>query len=294
MSQAVIESTDAAPAIDFDDPAALAAPYARTVAAEKCAVDTATGESCAWYHGGRLYARALGIGVDKSLREQAGFFTATLGALAADGARRVLVSGTADYAMPALVMASFRAGRSTLDLSVVDRCPTPLDLTRWYADRCAVPVHTEAVEFLDYAPSEPFDVVCADSFLAQFPEADRRALMGAWRGALRQGGHLVTTNRIRPAAAGETVRATSARVRDYRKAAREAASLYPGLFDIDTDEIVAMMGRYAARKRTYPVRSQDEIIDLFQAGGFRVDRLDVVGDEGGRNAGYARIVATRL
>ena len=287
--------------VAFDDPAMIAAPFARATASAICAIDPANGETCAWYHGVRLYVRALGIDVDKSSGDQQGFFTATLRALAAAGGHsRVLVSGTADYAMPALVIAAFGAESAALELAVLDRCPTPLALTQWYAQRRGVAIRTEAREFLGFTTPEPFDVVCTDSFIAQFPDNRREELVAAWHRALRPGGRLVTTNRLRTSTTAETVRNSTERACAFRDAALAEVARRPDMIragGVGAAEIAEAIRIYALRKRTYPVRSKGDIVALFEGNGFAIERLDVIDTNGarpaGRNSGYARIIAIR-
>ena len=76
------------------------------------------------------------MGLTKTSGGQGGFLAEHLRALARTGdAPRVLVSGSADYSMPAHALWSYQIQGAPLQLDVVDRCETPLVLSRWYAAR---------------------------------------------------------------------------------------------------------------------------------------------------------------
>ena len=76
---------------------------------------------------------------------------------------------------------------------------------------------------------EPFDVVCTDSFMAQFPDNRREELVAAWHRALRPGGRLVTTNRLRTSTTAETVRNSTERACAFRDAALAEVARRPDM-----------------------------------------------------------------
>ena len=71
-----------------------------------------------------------------------------------------------------------------------------------------------------------------------------------------------------------------------------------------TIELAEEAGIWASRRRTWPVRSSEEILELFENSGFKVDRLSCSPVRSTRSglsgpstlggADYAQIVATRL
>lgn len=108
-----------------EEPLGLSAPLARELAQRLCRADPTRG-SCAWYHGFWQYVRLLDFGTTP--RDHADFYReALLGPISA-GDRRILVSGTADYAMPACILWIGGLAGVKPDLTVLDICPTPLRL----------------------------------------------------------------------------------------------------------------------------------------------------------------------
>jgi len=218
----------------------------------------------------------------------------------------VLISGTADYSMLAYVFEAYRNGSATPRVTVVDRCETPLFLCRWYAERQSQTIATHAGDMLDFtpAPEDRFDVVCCHSFLSRIPPAQRLDLIVAWNRALRPGGKVVTNTRLNPSwseqASGFTAEQIAAfRDQVYREATKQRDTLH-----IDPDEIAEAARQYAERSKTFSIRTEEEVVGLFEDGGFALERFDLIEAGGTLSSGrsgpgtaqtatYAEIVAVR-
>ncbi len=255
------------------EPLADSAPLARRIAARCCRRDPATGETCAWYHGLWQYLRLLDIGTVPG--DHGAFFADALRAPLGERPRpRILISGAADYGTLAQVLRACRRAGTDADITVVDICATPILLCRWYARRTSTRLATTVADILDYAAPAPFDMVCTHSFLGNFDGAARRRLVARWRDLLRPGGRVVTVNRIRaadsPVLTSFTPEQTEALLDRLRTAAARGA---PGL-DLDGERLLAMARAYAERKRTFTVRSPDEMRALFTDNGFAVERFE--------------------
>lgn len=93
---------------------------------------------CAWYHGAWPALRALGLVA--SPHRNAVFFTGALREAATLGDRRVLVSGAADAGMLELVLGAYGEAETEPDVTVLDRCPTPVRVSADFAERAGVAV----------------------------------------------------------------------------------------------------------------------------------------------------------
>ncbi|MEQ8231826.1 MAG: hypothetical protein RKL32_08945, partial [Gammaproteobacteria bacterium] len=132
-----------------------------------CAADPARpGECCAWYHRPWPLFRALGLVSSAALHQHA--LGVSLAAAARAGAQRVLVCGSADEALPALVVAAFAAAGVEPALSMLDRCRTPLRLGAQYAAHHGIALETCHADILEFEHRAAFDLVCTHAFLGYF------------------------------------------------------------------------------------------------------------------------------
>jgi SAM-dependent methyltransferase len=287
-----------------DEPLAESAPLAHRLARAHCRPLSATGERCDWYHGFWQHLRLMGL--TKTSGGQAAFLVDVLRRLARTGdSPRVLVSGSADYSMPAHALWAYRAEGAALSLAVLDRCETPLALCRWYAERCGTTLATHCADILEHEAAGPVDVVFTNSFLGSFDPATRPRLFASWRRMLRPGGTLLFTNRLRPRAEPGVLGFDAEQTRGFVAAARREAKARGAALGLDPDEAASRAQAYAERYRSHPVRTVDEIAGLLEAAGFAVERLEVVSNPGrdgqqrvsgpsmAEQADYARVVATR-
>ncbi len=288
-----------------EEPLVESAPLAYRLAQTHCRPLPETAEDCAWYHGFWQYLRLMGLA--KTSGGQGAFLIETLRGLARAGeSSRVMVSGSADYSMPAHALWAYRAESAALRLAVVDRCETPLALCRWYADRQGETIATDCRDVRDHEPSEAMmDVVFTNSFLGNFDPASRSQLVAAWRRHLRPGGKVVFTNRLRPGAAA-VLGFDGVQARRFAEAARNEAEARHATLGLDPGEAGRRAQAYAERFQSFPVRSVDEIARLLTEGGFAIELLDVATNPGRpgaaavsgpsteERADYARVIATRL
>lgn len=276
---------------------------ARKLARELCRTDPRTGDSCAPSHGLWQYLRLLGLALSPAHHGE--FYQRALDGVAASTAPiRALVSGAADYAMLAQVLAAFARRKVQVAATALDICATPLSLNRWYAERIARPIETHCGDVLEYVPREPFDVVCTHAFFAMFPPQRRPALLAKWRELLRPGGIAVTVNRVRPEHRAARVSFGEEEVRAFADAVRARARAFGPALGVDPDALARDAGNYARRQHFHPVRSCDEVRTLFEQAGFLVDHLSLAPIAHGAQTGvsgptvpgsadYLRVIATR-
>lgn len=259
------------------------APLALQVAPGLCRRSAGDGHSCSWYHGVWQYFRLLGI--VGSPWQQRVFFENSLGELAeAGGYDRVLITGASDYSMLALALHAYRQKKVTPEITVVDRCQTPLFLNNWFADRQAIAINTRAGDFLNYDAEEAFDVVCTHSFMGNFLPDRLNDLVASWRKQLRSGGKLVTVNRLRPAARGRQC-FTPGQAENFLHRALAAGRLKQDGLGLSLETLTEWVSVYTSRYETYPLTSQDVLRDALQANGFVIDRFQLEDTSDGRSSG---------
>jgi SAM-dependent methyltransferase len=290
-----------------DEPLSVSAPLAREWARHLCHRNDDDGHGCEWFHGLWQYLRLLDItDTSHSLfmttpRDHATFYLEALRPLIRRGARRVLVSGCADYAMPAYVIWAFATEGAGADLTAVDICRTPLRLCEWYAQRIDAKISTEIADIITYRPSAPFDIICTHSLFGNFSPLRRRSLLEHWRSLLAPGGRVVTVHRVR-AGGARTNRGSETQQQGFRLWAEREAEQARHRLAMDPKEFAAMAATYvAARSGRHSIRSAEEFRTLFESCGFRIESLRV-GPLTGRavtnsmssgDAQYAEVVAAR-
>jgi SAM-dependent methyltransferase len=256
----------------FEDPILLSAPLARGASATLCLHEDGHGQGCGWYHGVLPYMRFLETTADP--RSHAPFFLRNFGALAKNGGfEHVLVSGAADYCMTAQVIHGYREAGVEANITVVDRCETPLMLNSWYADRVSADVRTVASPIMDYRPDAPFDVICTHCFLGYFDPQTRPRVVERWNDWLRPGGKVVTVNGIRRGFTGDMIRFSPEHAEAYVNEVVRRARARRDRLDIDPATLEAWAKAYTANFWNYPTCSEDEMSGFFEAAGFTVDYI---------------------
>ena len=188
---------------------------------------------------------------------------------------RLLISGAADYSILAHVIQACTAHNLHANITVLDACDTPLFLNNWYADRVGHRIETVRADIFEYHTAFPFDVVCAHSFLGQFPPLRRAELMDKWRHLLNPGGSILNINRIRPVSTQHKVKFGPVEADVFRaKVLQKAAELPPRLRP-DLREFAERLETYLQRLHVYAI-SADDITALFMKNGFRIDRFALV------------------
>jgi SAM-dependent methyltransferase len=285
------------------EPLQISAPLARQRAPTLCHTDPVSRQNCSWNHGLWQYLRLLGLLTTPV--HHAVFLREAFGHVAAGAdSPRVLISGTADYSMLAHVLAIFGERNIVPAVTVVDRCETPLFLNRWYADRLSHSITTHCTDILEYQAKHGFDIVCSHSFLGQFDPPGRAQLAAKWQSLLRPGGLAVTINRVRPAWTMTTVGFSDEQADAFADEVLRKAQSMRTHIDIEPQQLADEARIYAARQSAYPVKSQQEIRELFEHAGFHVERLvckpvsghastAVSGPTTPGNAEYACIAARR-
>ena len=275
------------------------APLVLRQSVELCKPVSDSSLACSWYHGVWPYFRILGV--VSSPWVQSAFYLKILQEFAeTEKYPRVLISGTSDHVMLAIVLNAYHKAGSIPEITVVDRCETPLLLNRWYAESSSMKITTTTSNLLNYSEEEKFDVICTHSFLGNFSPEQRLLLVARWRELLREGGKVVLVNRIRPGM-HRCQKFSRQMTEDFVERLMRAGLEKQGEFDL-SPQVLEDWGRaYAKNYQSYPVASLEAFSALFETQGFRVDSLNVEGnylDTTGPSASgkamRAHMVATRI
>jgi len=270
------------------------APLARVLSDALCRSPNGR-DHCGALHGVWSDLRRLGLAAEPA--RHAAFYADALGAFAQRGAARVLISGCADWGMLETVAQVYRDRCAHLDATVVDRCPTPVLLSAWFAAEIDAPVRTAVGDVIEWGDDDAYDVICTHSLLTYPPADARKRLVANWRRIVRPGGAVVTVSRLTgdAAAAIDDVRA-----RDF---ADDVVARFERSGGGDATQMRTRAERFAKAQVSHPVGSAADLRALFEGQGFDVIRLDVRHVEGTLRAGrvggaartgeYGEVVAVR-
>jgi len=270
---------------------------------------------CAWYHGIWQYLRLFNM-VSSPTWHTTFYLDKLRAAIHDRGARRILISGTADYTTLAFVLmaARDRFGKAPADLEVhvVDLCLTPLQACRWFADKHQIKIQTHQADITqeddsqpaDFQHPKPFDLVIADAFLTRFTRKSAESVLSRWWDLLRPGGGVLTTVRLHPRNEYpdqdniDLDFGTECRVADpvdnFELRLRERAADWQDMLPIDLEELSRAGRKYADRMISNDLGDADAIKKTFEENQFELAeavaapvRGELVGTE------YLRVVALR-
>lgn len=247
---------------------AESAPLARQWAAESCWLNPETGKTCDWYHGAWQTWRLLGIVT--TLTRQAPLYIDTLRPLIDSGDfKRVFISGSADYGLLSVVLDAFSQDGTRPEITVADRCATPLRLCCWYAERFGYSITTNQCRIPDFRSETPFDLICVHSLLSCIPHGEHAKVVASWQRLLRSGGMLLMANNLYPGQRSKVSRFTADQATAYRARIAAAAKgcAWPAGLPA-ADELDRMAQAYAENTRGTVIRSRDYLTDLLERQGF--------------------------
>lgn len=223
--------------------------------------------NCSWYHASWPVLKGLGVFV--SLKSDDDFLLPRLRAALAGGARRILISGTADAGLLARIAACRDAAPDGLDITVLDCCPTPLALCRQYAALAGLPIRTVQADILTYIEgAEPYDLICTHSFLTFFDAGQRRQLVKQWHALLRPGGAVLTAQRVRPDETALITRYPAEEVVALQDKAERLAARHGAALGVDAGLARHSAWLYGAHHHTHLIADADELRAPFDAAGF--------------------------
>lgn len=257
--------------------------------------------NCVWYHASWPVLKGLGVFI--CLKSDDDFLLPALHSAIASGARRILISGTADAGMLAR-LASFLDVAPDLDITVLDCCLMPLALCQQYADLVGFKIKTVQADILSYQDMLGFDVICTHSFLTFFDNTQRTQLVQQWFHLLRPTGVLITAQRVRPDETALITRYPTNEVVTLQEKAEKCALELGESLNVTIDLARHSAWLYGEHHCTHLIANVKELRAPFDASGFAMEHFapppsdapihDVPGAPSNAQAVRWRIVARRL
>ncbi|MEY9931318.1 hypothetical protein ABH926_005967 [Catenulispora sp. GP43] len=295
--------------IDLRDPLLVSAEQMAGNAAMLCTVGNGD-QPCGWYHGAWPYLRLFDMVSTPQWHHK--FYHDQILDQVLDAPRqlrreapRVLITGAADYSMLAYVLdAAQRAAdmgveRPTVD--VLDLCPTPLMMCRWYAGLNKERIQVHETDFCDSGQvgalreaTGGYDVIVTDAFLTRFSEEKVASVVRNWYDLLLPGGTVVTTVRLHELDKADPARPGGDLAAAFTQQARHSARRWRPYLQASVDEIAANAYEYACRITSTDLGDESEVCGLLERERFGILSSavkDVRGELQG--TGYLQIVAQK-
>ncbi len=244
------------------------------LANQHCAHNEELGHNCSWYHGSWMFFRALGLVSDPSVHQQ--FFIDAFNSLVNEGNfSRILVSGAVDFSMLETVLQAYKDQNEIADITAVDICQTPLELTHHYARQQNINIQTITSNILDYFTEKKFDVICTHAFMGNFDQSSRQSLINRWASLLRVGGKVITIQRIRPDFTKKKAYFSTNQATVFIDEVYLRAVAKESMFELNPKKIQQLAATYTKRFYSYPVTSDAELKTMFLKAGFKFDKFKI-------------------
>jgi hypothetical protein len=262
--------------VDLEEPLVLSADLINSISPGLCVSDHIDEEDCSWYHSVWQYLRLLDM-VSTPTWHAKFYRDEIFDAIVGKKDVKILITGAADYSMLAYVDASMKSARVCGEIGIVDKCPTPLFASRWYANRLnfKISVYDEDLFNFSSVPDGSIDLICTDAFLTRFDKIDAKRILSIWHRLLKDGGRIVTTVRVhsKNSHGGRDIEVA---IHDFRERGIQRANRWRSFLERSPNEIGQMAENYARKMHSENLGNKDDICNLFKDGGFILIRDGVV------------------
>ena len=228
-------------------------------------------QGCRAYH--KVWQTLRLLGVNTSITSDSEFLINSLRPWLRSGeVRSILLCGAADYGMLAHLLWAARLENVEPEITVIDRCETPLFINRWYADRQGARIASFKHNILHAWPETAgqFDLVCTHNLLGFYDAAQRGEIFDRWYGLLAPEGRLLTVVRLRPDATSVERIPSEAQAAAMAERALSALATRPVPQAYTKAEFREQVYEFIIKSTGYVIRSQGEIEGALGEHGFIV------------------------
>jgi SAM-dependent methyltransferase len=294
LEQQIIGATPGLTVDEFalEEPLSRSAPVMHALADFLCTGDHLNKHGCAWYHKAWQYLRLLDL-VSTPTWHSAFYLDALSDGVKKGQSRKIFISGSADYSMLAYVLYTYNRISAKCNVTLLDMCETPLLLSQWYAANMRTRITTVKEDILRFNSPKKFDFIVTDAFLTRFNHIDKKKLLRKWRSILKHGGRIVTTVRLDPFVIPNKPKSSTAeQIQNFAKRAENLTEFWRDFVWLSPEEIGQLAREYAKQMISYPIRNKEDLENLFDESGLKLERYDEILTKG-EMAGttYAELVA---
>ena len=207
--------------------------------------------ACAHYHGIRFLLHKLGARTTLPCQYEV-FYSDLINLIAKENLAgktlRVLISGTADFVVPALVSSAIKESGVAAEVTIVDRCRTPLQFCREAARQFGFTWRYHQSDITNLEFEQRFDLIVTDRLIGHIPPQFRPRIFNKWATLLATEGKLITMVSLRPNGKSslEEKQALLRKLEDT-EAKYQAEHNYPSQI------LAQMIASYASTRSGYPI-----------------------------------------
>jgi SAM-dependent methyltransferase len=211
---------------------------------------------------------------------EADFFLSRFRSLAVTGDYpRVLIAASADTGMLELLQHAYEGTGSTLSVTLVDLCDTPLRLNAWYGRKCGISIETVKASVLEFDRQGEFDIICTHSLLSFIEPSRHVELFSRWFESLRSGGCLITSQSLRPDRKETVVTFKEKQVEPFVARAVAVANEMGLALPPDSPGIESLARDFFEAKSTYTISSPTALRKGIESAGFRLAHFEPIGEQ---------------
>ena len=184
----------------------------------------------------------------------------------------ILIAGSADYGLVASVMQACDTLSLKARVTLVDRCATPLLLSRRWAKSVGRSLQTLKQDIFELQPGADFDIIFGDLVLSEIPGSSRPAMIEALQRTLKPGGLVALVNRLSKRPDGMDRPASLSEIDRFAANAVQALESYnsqaPTGLRLEPSMVTEWARAYRKTRKTYPVTCATHINDYFDPAAF--------------------------
>jgi len=199
----------------------------------------------------------------------------TLKQLLLKGDRAILVAGCADTGLLAVVARSAAPGTK---ITLLDRCMTPLELCRRFAQHWSLSIETIHCDLMNFSARSCYDIAFAHALLQFIPSEFRMDVITRIRQSLRPNGRLLIAFRTSSHIEGALLHEYQD---SYRKNIIEQLESRNVELPEPRKEFYRRLEEYSEerRKREGAHQSYEEVEELLKAAGFEIESINPIESE---------------
>lgn len=260
------------------------------IAKENCHGGYVDNDNCDWYHSAWPYLRILDK-VSSPTWHFDFYYEQFISVLKNNS--NVLISGTADYTLLALIFFAAKKNNITPNIWVCDICNTPLLACKYFADFNSFKLNTFKGDIKSINISESFDIITTDAFLTRFNYIEKTAILSKWAQLLTPNGKVVTTVRIEDLNKQDEKIKTNNYLQQYTN---DISILLVNSILKNKEEMIKKLAReYISKIISMPFSNINEVEDILLKSGLAIQYSDVAFVKGEvKPTKYLRLTACKI